>query len=332
MTVYRTTLPPRIRPVDTHDFAAFADDISFGHVPVKDGIASDALDFWNKNIPYYPSDIFHLVSRNFPQKLVINFSYYKNEDMLEISYRQRADRGFTASFSVQCHPVKEHVDCHITVEDDFQGQGYGKGWLRTAIELSLALGHPDFKFDAGSDNGAYTWGRLGVSLDMDYDHRHFIAALSDQSIRRLDAAKEFIPTQIFERVRSLCDLKDKDDLVRLTSVFFDVSLPHNILSYPAVGRRLAGHFNNAPSILAHGVCKNVGEERRAIHAAFESACAQNKALSLPRYLLAKGYWPAIVDFSDNVQMKNIGDNIGGWHTIASHSAPIKMPALVAGIP
>ncbi len=328
MSAYRTTLPERTRPVDERDFDALADGVSFGKIAVRNGIDSDNIDFWNHHIPYHPEDIVRLMEKNFRQNLYVDFIFNDRSNYLAIDFKQRADRGFTASLALQGYPVKEYNDCEITVENDFQGQGHGKGWLKTMVELCAAFGLPAFQYEAGGDNGAYTWAKAGVYLDIGRGDDCLVSALSNQLGRRLEAVRDFVPPDKFDEVRALCALGQKDDLVKLAAMPLD--LPGNVLAFPRVADSLASHFNGVPS-LSLGSCRTLSEDRGAISKAFERASAQGKICSLPRYLLAGGYWPAIVDFSDSIQMQAIGNYVGGWSAIEPVHRVEKIPAMTAGI-
>lgn len=184
MSAYQSTLFRRTRDVSEEDFQWTYRD---KHVQ-KRHIGKDTLTYWNKHIPYMPSQLTALYTADLPalannlgDVLQPDFDFCVSHDKPPVLYMTLCPQEIWAGKSHSYKPggyklladydVINHRMYSVSdmkVDDKYQGQGTGRILIRGMMEMAMALDFPRFDFGMGG-NGAYTWSRMGGRIDVHAD-------------------------------------------------------------------------------------------------------------------------------------------------------------------
>lgn len=313
MSAYQSTLPRRTRPAEARDF--FCENFRIDGVPVEQKVGHVDLHWWNAHIPLMPADFASLFSENFGGGIKINIELDGSGFTL---YLKSSEGKFEGSAEFLSGRTKEIRNAHSTfqIAPESQGQGIGKLWLKSLVELSVAMGDSAYRFYAGMDNGAYSWASMGIPMDMAPEIAEKRAFQSERMMARIDALKDFLPVYDYGIARSFCRLSSEDDIVNF--VRYEVPLPNEIgtiLEEPgsSIFESLKKSFDE--KCAAKPTRTSAYDERGSMKDAFKASVVQKKDFTLARCTLSCTLWPAIIDFNNERRMEKIGSTLGGWNTI-----------------
>lgn len=310
MTQYTSILPLRTKPVKQDDFLAVP-HFALNKVPAGDSVTKEALKNWNKNIPLTPADASKILRLEFPQEISLDFEVLS--DAVGITMQSVGSRKFGASVAIDTAD-KSFFDSAIMVQKNPQGGGYGKAWLRSMIEFTVALAFPGFRFSAGDVNGGYVWARAGAYLDFAASEQRALSHTSRQMIGRIDALKEVLPSHDYERARALSRLVAKEDFANIARLETPVpmqdaaSLQKSLRKFYEINGALDG-----PEATSRA-------ETSSMMTTFGRAAEMGQDATLAQLVLGNVRWKAVIDYSDMDQMRHVGEYVGGWKTIAAGRA------------
>lgn len=318
MSAYRSILPQRTRSIEAEDFrrelnlSVHANGFGFA----GSGIPDAELLLWNRMMRVSPAGLSRIYAEAFqrPINLEVHFLSKYNRQPVDTHFGINVDGDdFFGSVKFLEGRKLESEGSSFEVNPDARGNGLGKAWLKSMVELTLVFGNEDLKFLAGSENGAYAWGKAGVPMNMAPEQSDKRTNLSRTVIRRLEAVRPFLSPADYSLARDLARFSMKDDINRLaamTAVVPIAVLDDLRAKDSVICNRLAESYALR--------CSADGEKLYLVRA-FEGAAKQGRELSLPRFLLSHTGWEARVDFSNAGEMQTIGAYLGGWKTIMPKS-------------
>lgn len=333
MSAYRSILPQRTRSIEAEDLKRAPRLSLYAYNPADLESLNGDVDAWNRMVPFLPETLQRLYEDSFQTevKLEVHFLCRHEDTSVEnffainvepycSSEKKFYHEDFFGSVKFMNGRKLEREGSSFEVAPNLRGQGLGKAWLKSMVELTLALGGDNLKFRASSENGAYTWGKAGVPMDMAPEYADGRINLSRMVIGRLEAVRPYLSSSEYGKARALSRFIMKDDVNRLAAM--DTVVPPDVLDDlrkydSSIHSRLmeycALHLSPVkPKLWA-------ASDKIHLTAAFESAEKQKKELSLPRFLLSGAAWDACVDFSNAGEMQTIGAYLGGWKTIMPKS-------------
>lgn len=329
MSAYRSILPQRTRSIEPADLKAAPNlSVYVNNLPLS-GSDEAGIDVWDRSIPFLPQTLLKLYEEAFETSIKVKIHFLNknkegaSKDFLVLSVGRGCLPGqkiYSEDFSGRLIFLNgrtlDNDGSTFKVAPDSQGKGLGKAWLKSMVELLLALGDEDLKFQAGLENGAYTWARVGVPMDMAPQDAEARTNLSRMVIGRLEAVRPFLSPSDYHMARALSRFVAKDDINRLASM--EAAVPHDVLDDlhqedSSVYKRLTEFYALHPAVNDPKMLERT--EKNHLSAAFHSAARQERELSLPRFLLSHAYWNARIDFSNACEMQTIGAYLGGWKTI-----------------
>lgn len=322
MSAYRSILPQRTRFIEPADFKAAPNLSVHPHsFSVPDSLEGE-LNVWNRMIPFLPKTLLNFYEGAFQRDVHVEVHFlnkhYGVPSANHFSINIDSSNGVDFQGNIRFMNGQKLADrgSSFNVDNNVRGNGIGKAWLKSVIELSLAFGDDALRFQAGDENGAYTWGKAGVPMDMSPEDAFKRTHLSRGVIGRLEAVRPFIPKADYHEARALARFVMKDDINRLAAM--TTVVPTHVLddlqkSGSDIQARLIEFYalhpcEEAPKYLAD-------KDKIQLCAAFDGAAQQGRELSLPRFLLSCANWEARVDFSNAGEMQTIGAYLGGWKTI-----------------
>lgn len=322
MSAYQSIFKRRTSPVRAQDFADCA-NLVVNKKPATeaDRLTEDALASWNHYFPLYPQDVCVLFTQNFPQEVNLHMGLGKKG----VTFALHGDGPLPTQIEGTIEYAMNRMsnaprigDTFIAVHPDLRGKGLGKSWIRSVLELCIALEEPEFCFRAGLANGAYTWAHLGAHIDMnasEADRRY-------QSIRmlgRLDVLKDFISEQEYKTTCHHCKLRSEGAIQKMAANQAMVPSEAWAALQSADGgqkllERMENFFKNNP-LAGHAPDVAAISEILFICKAFESACERDRPATLSECLLMNTAYDAKYDFGNARQMNFVTQKLGGWKTI-----------------
>lgn len=322
MSAYQSTLPRRTRSIETADFKAAPNLTIHAHSFAAPDSLDGELSAWNRTIPFLPQTLLKFYKDTFGTNLNLEIHFLPycegllTDDFFSLNVVCPDDSFFGSVKFLQGQKL-DSEGSSFEVQPAARGKGLGKAWLKSMVELTLAMGNEDLKFQASSENGAYTWGKAGVPMNMMPEQSHKRANLSRLVMGRLEAVRPFLSPDDYGVSRAFSRFVAKDDINRLAAM--NAVVPHSVLddlrtNDSSVCDRMMEFHTLHPGLTKPKFL--VKSDRILLPAAFEAAARQGKELSLPRFLLASQTWEARIDFNDLENMQTIGAYLGGWKTIA----------------
>lgn len=316
MTVYRSIFAQRTRPVEPRDFASVPDMV-VTTVQGSINTPKSNMEKWENRVPFLPQDIHAVFHASFGDEAGLRVEFDEQNPRattLKITHGSSVDPLYSGILFFE-HGFHQMPDSSIRVTPGYQGRGIGKKWFRFANEICALSGFDKRTFMASTENGGYTWARAGAHLDGSVyaspKREHVLETL----VSRLDVIKPYIPIKTYRSVYPYCRLLAPDDVCRIADN--DYVLPSDFCDDMS---------KQGNTRFMHDLKKHFNDHSEEALTAFQThaenvtknACAQNKPLTLGRFLLTGTSWHAQVDFSNAAQMQRIGNYIGGWKTIAPH--------------
>lgn len=322
MSAYQSTLPRRTRPIEAADFKrASALSVHPHSFAVPNSIEAE-LSLWNRMIPFLPKTLLTFYEEAFRTSVDVEV-HFLNKHCGTPSpeyFSLHVDSANSIDFfgNVCFMNGRKLVDrgSSIRVDNDARGKGLGKTWLKSIVELSLAFGDEELRFQASDENGAYSWAKAGAFMDMALEDAFKRTYLSQKVIGRLEAVRPFIPSGDYHKARALARFTGKDDINRLAAmttivpaeVFGDLQSSESQIRKRLIEFYARLSVKEQPEFLAT-------VDNGQLCTAFYGAAHQKRELSLPRFLLSCTSWEARIDFTDEKQMWELGTYLGGWKTI-----------------
>lgn len=313
MSAYRSILAKRTADVKAADFDAVPWlDLAYLKKERKKRkpLKSSLVGFWNNTIPYTPTQIYDLFRDGHNDGILLSVK------LNEIAQCRTELFPVSTGWGGYCDFVladqKLVGENKIVVLPEHQGKGTGKAWLKNNVEFAGAMEFSNFPFVASLENGGYTWAKIGAHIDHS-NNDPMVQTLRQVLQGRLGIVRPFLDTAECARLEELCEVKREDDLVTMTREFGHTMIP--FIDDPDIGKVLTPFYKKNP-LPAQDMKKWLVEEREGIQLAFNAAARQEmKTISLPRIMLNRTSWPAIVKFFNEPHMNYIGNNIGGWNTL-----------------
>ncbi|PZO86481.1 MAG: hypothetical protein DI626_06465 [Micavibrio aeruginosavorus] len=275
------------------------------------------VDVWNEFVPVEPAEVHAVFSRNFTGEVSAMAEIDRDCITLHVEPAEKERFSASCEFLFGGTERMREAGSSLIVQEKLRGNGIGKEWLKSLVEISVALDKESFNFQAGSVNGAYSWARMDVHVNMSAQLGPQRELQSRRMLARVDALKDFLPAADYRIARALCRMTDREDVARLAR--YEVPLSEDVgevlkQANSPIYQKLEKFYEDHPSsafekkATAHG-------ERYAMMQAFETAAAQGREPTLARCVLAGGMYPAVVNFSNAAQMEKIGKRVGGWTNI-----------------
>ncbi|MFA5591807.1 MAG: hypothetical protein WC989_00645 [Micavibrio sp.] len=321
MSAYHSISPKRNRPVSRDDFHLAAVDFSVDGISNPGLLGYETLENWERRVAIAPEAFASIFTANFTDPVSLAVDLY--DDHLRVDVRSTEDDG--KKFSGYAFLFAEDAmgwnvpESYFHVRKDSQGQGIGSQWLKSRIELGVALGESKMQFVAGDENGAHSWGRRGVHVDLDGERKAERHVCSRHYHHKLYAIKDFVGFNDYMYAAGLCAMQSATDMTELALGDIPVKPSlYEALCEPGspVFSKLGEVYESEPVIGASPVLA-VSCAREGMKKAFENAALRGKEPCLSQILATRGAgWPAVIDYGDRVQMEKIGAFLGGWNTIS----------------
>lgn len=327
MSAYRSTLPKRSRPIEAADFKRAPNlSVHANSFAVPDSMDGE-LNAWNRSIPFLPQTVMKLYEDSFQTEVHAEIHFISRhdgepvDDLFSLNIASPNDEDFTGSVKFLHGQKVQDEGSSFQVMPEGRGKGLGKAWLKSMVELTLGFGNDDLWFDAGDENGAYTWARAGIPMRMAPESAIKRTHLSMMVIGRLEAIRPMLSPADYHFARAMARFVMKDDVNRLAEMtaVVPVAVYDDLQKRDSdVCRRMAEFYALHPAIPSP-LSTAMGDKSHLL-TAFEYAVSQKGEISVPRYLLANLSWEARIDFSDAHVMQKVGAYLGGWNTIRPDAA------------
>lgn len=312
MSAYRSIFKTGNRQVRPEDFAG----LKGFKVWASEMPDNTALHWWNHRLGITPLEFQSIFTQNLGDDITLKVE--PDSEQVAVYLKSRPAGKFTGEMDILFGEAKALLEPNSSFEVSpaLQGHGIGKGWIKSCVELRLAIGEQDWRFFAGNANGAYTWARAGVPIDMGHRVAGTRATSSASYLYRLDSIRHHLDPSHYQFARELCFMKNADDMIELArdrtplppAVEEELSVPGSaIFDFLKAAHSERPLFKSSPGVSAR-------QDVIEMAAAFKTA-AENRPATLSLVLGRYNLWPAIVDFNDAPRMKKIGDYMGGWKTI-----------------
>lgn len=315
--MYLSTLTQRRQDTRRADFAA-APNLYFNHCASYE-LERESIALWNEYIPFTPHQIYDVLVGGYgidDMPIAVNLD---KDGKFKFHILKDGDVPFSSTAEFNIGTTPDIVSNQINVDPSAQGQGIGRTWLRSMVELSTAFGFSEFHFEAGLQSGGHAWARAGAYLDRDMSryplHRIEERYLSENMLARLDLAKPHIDRMTHGWARVLCQLTNKDDIVKVGDIG-SITVPSSVLddAEPTMTKFYEG-LSSQPNAAVAVV--RAQEEANRLQRVFEdSSGGFHEHVSLSRYLQAASVWHAVVNMADDRQMERVGEYVGGWRNVA----------------
>jgi hypothetical protein len=324
MIAYRSTLPKRTAPVTKADFENLPRPIQIRSVlngAIQEG--GPVIDFWNRHVPYHPYDIDELFMGELDSCYRLGIRQDRNS--LEFhGINPRFQHDFSFRLMVEFHDNAKLIrgsDINVTVSK--QGQGIGKKIFKAFNECALALGFESFEFLAMLENGAYTWAKLGVKLDTSPDPFFSSAQLSDLIRKRflsvqqvLASMNQSLNSYDINAVKIFSSLANPFDVRDLARLPVNIPVPFVMREINQNKFLFEDAFKTADGRISNTALDAFEDQGAKLKSVFRRAHDKGlEVIPIGRVLLGGLGYPAIIDFSDQKQMEDIGKQSGGWRTI-----------------
>lgn len=340
MSAYQSILRKRIRNVTLRDFRECSGIALEG----KDHFVINGreAETWNRHFPYTPGQLKSLLADGYASPVSLKFVLSEppySQALIKMRFGRQTGAFGEIDYRTTDDPYI--FFSRIRLPEEKRGLGTGKIFMRSMIEFDIAMGGTSNRFNAGYDNGGYTWARMGARINTDPYYQPQRTKASLQIEGRLMALRPHIPENIFQGALALSGLSGEDDLINLANRYRNVMIG-TILSPcydTAINRAFSSRLKDYHYVQADGagdVEETLFAETTALNCAFRWSAMQGyEGVSLPRFLLTGVVWPALIDYSDREQMEKVGKYLGGWKTIRPvENRPVmqvqSIPALVSG--
>lgn len=264
-----------------------------------------AVRFWNKYIPFSPQTAVEILTGDLPKstRVYLYDVYPHGQGDLKIGKPYAAELG-------RCFGDHRSFDLSEgTVESGFmmigtqlRGRGIGRIMMRNQIEFFHACGARDFKIMAGSNNGGYTWARMGF-LPTGSESPYFNKEIIIPFKQKMKALKPFLPRALYREVMGSISFDDPHAIWQIADQRVDI-MPHLKPLYDS-----KGHIRN-------GLKKKQDRLTTIARDVFNEASQGGTGLPLGRLLLTGSTWNGVLKMDDPVQMARVGRYVGGWRYIA----------------
>lgn len=246
---------------------------------------------WVANVPVDPTLSIQILTRDLPvNKLKMSLLPAPGHIDVEISGNDFKDeRRFTMSTS-------RTGSGNIVVSDEVQQRGIGRILMRNQIEFAHALGLGEFRVTAGSRAGGYAWARMGVT-PIDMNTNYFNEDTRQRAIRRFEAVSPLMSPEEKTRAAPLLALRTPEDMRSLIDL--DIDLSH----------RLKQAFSQAASFTPDEQMKDI------LYGVFNERAQAGKKITLGQTVMAGTCWDGKIELNNPVQMRRVGDYVGGWKYI-----------------
>jgi hypothetical protein len=312
MSVYQTTLSKRTGSISLSDFNKL--NHLWVNSPSDDvPVAGESLAMWNEYIPYTPTQIYELFSSGFASDNALSIHISPNGSTYfdQQEYSGRFQASMTLMLGNKVHLKENNIRVAVG-----KGQKVGTNAMRIQIETAVALGASKFDILASGANGGYTWFRAGFHFDE--DARDFQKKKYEVCARyeaRLHAIRDFLSVDDYYDMRELIKLENSDDPMRIAN-FQSVLDVEEFISFK-VENKIRRNLDDFYVRLDDRDFDDISNyDLENISEVFQIAAVNNKAtIPLGRYMQVGTTLPAVVDFKNQKQMKQVGEYLGGWKTI-----------------
>jgi GNAT superfamily N-acetyltransferase len=296
--------PRRKHPVDKAQFDALRGALCFGFNRAG-GINDDMLAAWERHIPLAPRTAVRILTRDLPRGTGTGFTLLHKDGAGELEII-RWDRHQYEPLMKDSRTFDLAEGCvnqgDVFVAPHVQGRGYGRTMMRNQVEFFHACGARLFDIHAASENGGYTWARLGF-LPQFTGSDSFRASVKRPVLTHLETLEPVLGRKTAEKIESLLEFRKPTDMWELADMREDV-LP-----------KLTPVFNRT----ARGPRLSVAQ-RQDLHdmyrAAYQEAAKKGRGMPLGRLLLTGTAWKGRLHMDDRAQMTRVGQYCGGWKYIA----------------
>ena len=297
------TAPHRDAPVTKRDFKALKGRLSL-EFNYSSGIHErEAVRAWNKYVPLAPDVAYRILTRDLPRGTQVAFVGLDTDGtgLLKIEKDEKIGANHRDVFSNSRHFKLEEGKVEsgsVSVAGRRQGRGYGRLTMRNQIEFFHACGVKRFEILAASENGGYTWARVGfLPTDVAGDLKTGVARDVRAQLRDL---RLVLDDKTISKVENYLRFRRRTDLWRIADMDIDL-MP-----------LLAPAFNEEEGKFSPDQKK---ELRSRFGEDFRDAARDSRPLPLGRVLLTGTSWDGVLDLNDRKQMKRVGAYCGGWKCI-----------------
>lgn len=298
------TAPRRETPVRKRDFKALKGRLSLEFNYSSQIHEREAVRAWNKFVPVAPDVAYRMLTRDLPRGTAVSFVGLDTDGtgLIKIEKEEKIGGSVRDLFSNSRHFKLEDGKVEsgsVSVAGRRQGHGFGRITMRNQIEFFHACGVKKFEIFAASENGGYTWARLGfLPSDVDGDLKSGVARDVRAHLRDL---RLVLDKKTVAKVESYLRFRRRTDLWKIADMDVDL-MP---LLAPALADEAGGPFSD----------KDRKELRSRFGDDFRRAARDGRPLPLGRVLLTGTSWDGVLDLNDRRQMKRVGAYCGGWKYI-----------------
>jgi hypothetical protein len=248
---------------------------------------------WNTHVPVDPALALQILTRDLPPVGSIEMCLLPAAGYVDVKITAadfKDERRFNMS-------TARTGWGNIEVSNDRQNRGIGRRLMRNEIEFAHALGIKTFLILAGSSSGGYAWRAMGIkptnmnSFDFDQYARQ-------RAVKRYDAVKAVLNTDERKTVEPLLELSNDRQMEALIELDMNLSPRLNEIFNQASVRTREQQATITP------ITKNFSERAK-----------EGKKITVGQVLLAGTSWEGQLDLEDPVQMRRVGEYVGGWKYI-----------------
>jgi hypothetical protein len=298
------TAPHRDAPVTKRDFKALKGRLSLEFNYSSQIHERESVRAWNKFVPLTPDVAYRMLTRDLPRGTTVSFEALDTDGtgFLKIEKEEKSGANvrdlFSNSRKFKLGDGKVESGS-VSVAGRRQGRGFGRITMRNQIEFFHACGVKKFEIFAASENGGYTWARLGfLPSDVAGDLKGGVA----RDVRKqLHDLRPVLDDKTIAKVENCLRFRRRTDLWRIADMDVDL-VP---LLAPAFNEKADKRFTEEQK---EELCSTFGED-------FRKAQRDNRPLPLGRVLLTGTSWDGVLDLNDRKQMKRVGAYCGGWKYI-----------------
>ncbi len=294
------------------DFDVFE---KFDFVESYFSVTSGFLQTWNRDVPIMPEDFLNILLSYREPYTSIHLSGQKKYLSFEFGSVALGKSFFQCEYDFVQEPKLESLNVEIPL--DQRGKKIGPRLVAMAIDLNVAFGMEELPLWASLQSGAKIWSKAGFTKDPNREMMN--RRLPKILAAKLEALHHIIPNDVYEDVAQYVAWENDDDLCKLAEIDFDLT-PYvrrerdKAILFSSLETALSDVFNMKTE---HGIACRIGSN---VIAALSNAEKHGRPLTLVDYLLSEESAFLRADFSNDNQIGQVIENLGGVQH--SHIAPV----------
>lgn len=202
------------------------------------------------------------------------------------------------------------------------------------IELNVPMGIQSDHFIAGDHLGGYAWARMGADFDLKaHDALRDIRSTSQKAALRLRTVQHLLPKEIYNYAKRLSAFQNAGDVSRLAAIDYVLT---GVVTSEFYDKECRGFDILNSGLRGSGACSSsmaALQEANKIKKLISSCEENDIPLTAGKLCLIGSCWPARFDYTDDAQMKQVADYVGGFKFSEIRSdSPARRPGVLGKAP